>query len=45
MSEEITDQAFAQVADAVEKEYSSAKTVAESHVKSAKQKAHFSLTS
>ncbi len=39
MSEEIVDQAFATVTDAIETEYSSAKAVAENGVKSAKEKA------
>ena len=39
MSDEIVDKAFAAVTDAVEAEYSSAKTAAENGVTSAKEKA------
>ncbi len=43
MSEEITDQAFAPVADAIENEYASAKSAAENGVRLAKQKAQAAL--
>ncbi len=43
MSEEIVDQTFAPVADAIESEYASAKSAAENGVRAAKQKAQASL--
>jgi hypothetical protein len=43
-ADEIVDQAFAPVTDAIEKEHSSAKSAAEGGVKAAKQKALDALT-